>query len=61
MNNLAISPYIGLHALQIQNVKWNTVKKVDIKEYNNPPVDIKPIVVDEEVATETVSNLGSAL
>jgi len=61
MNNLAISPYIGLHALQIQNVKWNTVKKVDIKEFNNPPVDKQPILVDEEVATETVSNLGSAL
>jgi hypothetical protein len=34
MNNIAISPYIGLHALQIQNVKRNTVKKADIKELN---------------------------
>jgi hypothetical protein len=28
MNNLAIIPYIGLHALQIQNVKRNVAKKV---------------------------------
>ena len=27
MNNLAIIPYIGLHALQIQNVKRNVAKK----------------------------------
>ena len=60
MNNLAISPYIGLHALQIQNVKWNTVKKVDIKEFNKPSVDIQPIVVNEEVTTETETNLGSS-
>jgi hypothetical protein len=61
MNNLAISPYIGLHALQIQNVKWNTVKKVDIKEFNKPSVDIQPIVVNEEVTTETETNLVSAI
>jgi hypothetical protein len=29
MNNLAIVPYIALHALQIQNVKRNVAKKVD--------------------------------
>lgn len=34
MNNLAILPYICLHALQIQNVKRDVVKKVDIKELN---------------------------
>ena len=34
MNNLAITPYIGLHALQIQNVKRNTIKKHNIKEIN---------------------------
>lgn len=32
MNNLAISPYIGLHALQIQNVKRNIIQKVSIEE-----------------------------
>jgi hypothetical protein len=35
MNNLAIIPYIAMHALQIQNVKRNTVKKASIQELNN--------------------------
>jgi len=35
MNNLAILPYITMHALQIQNVKRNTVKTVSIDELNN--------------------------
>jgi hypothetical protein len=36
MNNIAVLPYICLHALQIQNVKRNVVKKVDIQELNKP-------------------------
>ena len=35
MNNAAIVPYIGMHGLQIQNVKRNVVKKASIKELNN--------------------------
>ena len=35
MNNIAISPYIGMHILQLQNVKREVVKKVDIKDFNN--------------------------
>lgn len=35
MNNLAITPYIALHALQLQNVKRDVVKKVSIDELNN--------------------------
>jgi len=35
MNNIAVLPYIGLHALQIQNVKRNTTKKVSINELNS--------------------------
>ena len=34
MNNLAISPYICLHALQIQNIKRTTFKKASIQELN---------------------------
>jgi hypothetical protein len=34
MNNIAITQYIALHALQIQNVKRNTVKKVSISALN---------------------------
>jgi hypothetical protein len=39
INNLAISPYIGMHALQIQNVKRNVVKKASINELNNDKND----------------------
>lgn len=34
MNNVAVVPYIGMHALQIQNVKRNIVKKVSVDEIN---------------------------
>lgn len=35
MNNIAILPYITLHALQIQNITRNVAKKVSINEINN--------------------------
>ena len=34
MNNVAVVPYIGMHALQIQNVKRNVVKKVSVDDIN---------------------------
>ena len=34
MNNVAISPYIAMYALQIQNVKRNVVKTASIDELN---------------------------
>jgi len=34
MNNLAITQYIALHALQIQNIKRDVVKKVNIETLN---------------------------
>jgi hypothetical protein len=34
MNNIAISPYVAMYALQIQNVKRNVAKKVSINELN---------------------------
>jgi hypothetical protein len=40
MNNIAIIPYVGMHALQIQNIKRNTVKKVRIEELNNEIIEI---------------------
>jgi hypothetical protein len=40
MNNVAITPYIALHALQIQNVKRNVAKKVSINELNNQTYEI---------------------
>jgi hypothetical protein len=35
INNLSITPYIALHALQLQNIKRDVVKKVSINELNN--------------------------
>jgi len=39
MNNVAIVPYIGMHALQIQNVKRNIVKKASIDELNKTVIN----------------------
>lgn len=44
MNNVAISPYIAMYALQIQNVKRDTIKKVSIQELNKS----SDVVVPEE-------------
>lgn len=44
MNNIAISPYIGLHALQIQNIKRNVVKKASIVELNK---EQEPVIIDD--------------
>lgn len=48
MNNAAILPYIGLHALQIQNVKRNVVKKASIKELNNEIIEPSEIMYHPE-------------
>ncbi len=51
MNNLAISPYIGLHILQIQNIKRNTIKNASINELkteNQEKIDDK----ENEVAVK---------
>jgi hypothetical protein len=52
MNNVAVLPYIGLHALQIQNVKRNTTKKVSINELNNEVITIENTNVSNEVPNE---------
>ena len=46
MNNIAVLPYIGLHALQIQNVKRNTAKKVSINELNSNAVESEVITIE---------------
>ena len=43
MNNIAISPYIGMHALQIQNVKRNTSKTANVDVLNKKEVEIEEI------------------
>lgn len=56
MNNIAVVPYIGMHALQIQNVKRNVAKKVSIDELNKSSdnniydiADITPTQVDNTI------------
>lgn len=56
MNNIAVLPYIGLHALQIQNVKRNTTKKVSINELNNEVISIDNTKDAVEVEIKDVSN-----
>jgi len=59
MNNAAILPYIGMHALQIQNVKRDVVKKASISELNKEVVYIEDANVqpEEHIATDTNQNL----
>ena len=56
MNNIAVLPYIGLHALQIQNVKRNTTKKVSINELNNEVITIENTNVVEGEAPNVVKS-----
>jgi hypothetical protein len=55
MNNVAITPYIALHALQIQNVKRNVAKKVSINELNNQTFEINNNL-DNEPAKKNEKN-----
>ena len=48
MNNIAISPYIGMYALQIQNVKRNTSKTADVSVLNKT----------EEVSQNTTTEIN---
>ena len=62
MNNIAISPYIAMYALQIQNVKRNVAKKASIEELNMESKTV-PVVVastqDETVNIEKTTDLSS--
>ncbi|MFY7728096.1 MAG: cupin-like domain-containing protein [Flavobacterium sp.] len=48
MNNLAISPYIAMFALQIQNVKRDTMKKINIQALNEAPPKVEEEVTQSE-------------
>jgi len=59
MNNVAVAPYIGMHALQIQNIKRNVVKKASIDELNKPEINNTQLpekqettVVEENIVSE---------
>jgi hypothetical protein len=54
MNNIAVAPYIGMHALQIQNVKRNVVKKASINELNKPEINNIQIPEKQEIQETTI-------
>jgi hypothetical protein len=58
MNNIAITQYVALHALQIQNVKRNVVKKIDINELkvNSQTNVVEPIHITKDSEDITVTN-----
>jgi len=55
MNNIAIMPYIGMHALQLQNIKRNVLKNACIQELNNEP-NVKPTKIEEPEENNTNTN-----
>jgi len=56
MNNIAVSPYIAMHALQIQNIKRKTAKKHDIKELNIVESETIHLDVSGRYPNEIVTN-----
>ena len=56
MNNLAISPYFGLHALQIQNVKRDVVKKVPLPPLGKVSAKQEPNPLLKKVEQNLVPN-----
>ena len=59
MNNIAIMPYIGLHALQIQNVKRNVAKKVSINELNNQIIQPDTTYINDDTNSSKIEDLPS--
>jgi len=58
MNNIAIMPYISLHALQIQNVKRNVAKKVSINELNNEVIYPSETETEENNVKQSINHLN---
>jgi len=52
MNNVAISPYIAMYALQIQNVQRNTTKKMNVSELNKL-VPLKQEIIQTQTTMES--------
>lgn len=57
MNNAAITPHIAMYALQIQNVKRNTVKKMDINQLNETKQEVLEKEEPREDEKENVINV----
>jgi hypothetical protein len=62
MNNAAISPHIAMYALQLQNVKRNTVKKLDINQLNSEKEETEEAESRENVedGTTNIDNLQAS-
>lgn len=60
MNNAAILPYISMHALQLQNVKRNVVKKASITELNkeiiSPQEEVNDFNNNNDISNEFSNN-----
>jgi len=56
MNNVAVVPYIGMHALQIQNVKRNVVKKVSVDDINEELLRPPDVATSHDSQEETSHN-----
>jgi hypothetical protein len=63
MNNAAIVPHIAMHALQLQNVKREVVKKHDIKDLNKPDSKtsslVEPVLESQKEDVEPEEILGA--
>lgn len=60
MNNMAISPYIFMHALQIQNVKRNVAKKASIQELQKETrlsEEVPPTTTTTSLNPDTTNNI----
>ena len=62
MNNASISPHIAMYALQLQNVKRNTVKKLDINQLNSEKEELAQVESRENVeeGTTNIDNLQAS-
>jgi hypothetical protein len=59
MNNIAVLPYIGMHGLQLQNVKRNIVKKASVDELNKEiihPEDSSEFINIENISVDKFNN-----
>jgi hypothetical protein len=59
LNNVAIAPYIGLHFLQLQNIKRETVTKIDINKLNEPLKET--CVVETPIVNEEPTSLDDKI
>jgi len=55
VNNLAISPYISMHILQLQNIKRDVAKKISLNALNGKDHDVVTTNEDDNTDNQTTS------